>query len=247
MRMAGNQRKSTLLTRLNRKAKLAERTETDVQSFIMRSQFTAWIWTAAVLTMPLHAEYRTWTNAAGVKIEAELVKTEGENVTIRLRNGNLSTFPKTKLSEADIGFIKSSQSAPETPAAKPAVEPGRRAKWLTKMDKAKEESKETGLPILVLFTGTTWCPYCIKLEKEVFAEKEFKEFANQNLVLMMLDFPAGGGGSRKDEELQKEFGVKGFPAYFLTDADGKKLASGGYYDGITPKAFEEWVKKSAGK
>ncbi len=213
----------------------------------MKSQLAAWIWMVAVLATPLHAEYRTWTNTAGVKIEAELVKAEGGNVTIRLRNGSLTTFPQAKLSEADIGFIKSSQSVPETSGVKPAIDPGRRAKWLTKMDKAKEESKETGLPILVLFTGTTWCPYCIKLEKEVFAEKEFKEFANQNLVLMMLDFPAGGGGSRKDEELQKEFGVKGFPKYFLVNAAGEKLASGGYHSGINPKAFAEWVKKSAPK
>lgn len=112
------------------------------------------------------------------------------------------------------------------------------------MDKAKEEAKETGLPILVLFTGTTWCPYCIKLEKGVFAEKEF---ANQNLVLMILDFPAGGGGSRKDEELQKEFGVKGFPTYFLVNAAGDKLGKGGYNNGISPKSFAEWVKNSAPK
>lgn len=213
----------------------------------MKSQLAGWIWIAAVLATPLHAEYRTWTNAAGVKIEAELVKAEGGNVTMRLRNGSLTTFPQTKLSEADIGFIKSSQSAPETPGAKPAVDPGRRAKWLTKMDKAKEESKETGLPILVLFTGSTWCSYCIKLEKEVFAEKEFKDFANQNLVLMILDFPAGGGGNRKDEELQKEFGVSGFPTYFLVTAAGDKLARGGYNNGISPKSFAEWVKKSAPK
>jgi len=144
-------------------------------------------------------------------------------------------------------FIKAGQSAPGTSATKPSVDSGRKARWLTKMDKAKEESKATGLPILVLFTGSTWCSYCIKLEKEVFAEKEFKEFANQNLVLMMLDFPAGGGGSRKDEELQKEFGVKGFPTYFLVNAAGDKLGKGGYNNGISPKSFAEWVKKSAPK
>lgn len=213
----------------------------------MNKQLAGWIFLAGVLATPLRAEYRAWTNTEGVKIEAELVKAEGGNVTLRLSSGKQTTFSQSKLSAADLEFIKAGQSAPETAAAKPSADPGRKAKWLTKMDKANEEAKATGLPILVLFTGTTWCPYCIKLEKEVFAEKEFKEFANQNLVLMMLDFPAGGGGSRKDEELQKEFGVKGFPKYFLVNAAGEKLASGGYHSGINPKAFAEWVKKSAPK
>jgi thiol:disulfide interchange protein len=213
----------------------------------MKSQLALWIWMVVALVTPLHAEYRTWTNTAGVKIEAELVKAEGGNVTMRLRNGSLTTFPQAKLSEADIAFIKSAPSSTSTPPAKPAVDPGRRAKWLTKMDKAKEEAKETGLPILVLFTGTSWCPYCVKLEKQVFDEKEFKEFANQNLVLLILDFPAGGGGSRKDEDLQKEFGVTGFPTYFLINAAGDKLARGGYNNGINPKVFADWVKKSAPK
>ncbi len=213
-----------------------------------KSLFAGWIWMAAVLVTPLHAEYRTWSNTEGVRIEAELVKAEGGNVTLRLRDGRLSTFSTTKLSAEDQEFIKNAATASSNNSnAKPAVDPGRKARWLTKMDRAKEEARETGLPILVLFTGTTWCPYCIKLEKEVFDEKEFKEFANQNLVLLILDFPAGGGGSRKDEELQKEFGVTGFPTYFLVNAAGEKLAKGGYQSGITPKSFAEWVKQSAPK
>lgn len=211
---------------------------------MIKNLFAGWFCMAVLMT-PLHAEYRAWSNTEGVKIEAEFVKSEGDKVTLRMRNGRLSTFPVAKLSEADQDFIKSAANAPA--AAESAVDSNRKARWLTKMDKAKEEAEETGLPILVLFTGSTWCSYCIKLEKEVFAEKEFKEFANQNLVLMMLDFPAGGGGSRKDEELQKEFGVTGFPRYFLVNAAGDKLASGGYHDGITPKSFAEWVKKSAPK
>jgi thioredoxin-related protein len=116
------------------------------------------------------------------------------------------------------------------------------------MDKAKEDAAETGLPILVLFTGTSWCPYCIKLEDAVFSEKEFETFANQHLVLLKLDFgPGGSAESRKDEELKKEFKVTGFPSYFLTDASGAPLAKNGYHDGINPAKFAEWVGKNAVK
>lgn len=195
----------------------------------------------------LHAEFRTWSNTEGMKLDAEFVKVEADNVTLRLRSGKLTTFAEAKLSEADRDFIKSNQ-AQSSQDAKPALAANRKAKWLTKLTKAQEESKATGLPILILFTGTSWCPYCIKLEKSVFSQKEFKTFADENLVLLILDF--GPGGSTKDKEqkkLQGEYGVSGFPTYFLTDAAGAKLAKGGYHDGINPAVFAEWVKKSAPK
>lgn len=204
--------------------------------------------------LPAHAEFRTWTNTEGVAIDAEYVKSEADTVTLRLRNGKQTTFSQSKLSAADQTLIKDLK-AKEAPAAaaatseaKPTVATDRKAKWLTKMDKAQEQAKETGLPILLLFTGTEWCPYCIKLEKEVFAESAFETFANQNLVLLKLDFgPGGAASSKKDEALQKEYGVKGFPTYFLVDAEGNKLAQGGYSAGINPEKFGEWVKRSAPK
>lgn len=207
--------------------------------------------TASFLTNQLHAEFRSWTNSEGVSLDAEFVKVEGDNVTLRLRSGKLSTFPQTKLSSADQEFIKSGKDT--RPAAtptevKPSVPADRKAKWLTKMEKAQEQSKETGLPILVLFTGTSWCPYCIKLEKEVFSESAFKTFADKNLVLLMLDFgPGGTPNSKKDGQLAKDFGVDGYPNYFLTYANGKQFADGGYHEGINPDAFAKWVTDATPK
>jgi len=215
----------------------------------LKNQFFRLICTTSVLVTTLHAEYREWSNLEGVKIDAELVKSEGDNVTLRLRNGKLNTFSQAKLSLADRDFLKEIESAP-APAAEPqpSVDPNRKAKWLNKMDKAQEQSKETGLPILVLFTGTSWCHYCVKLEKAVFSEKGFESFANQNLVLLMLEFdPGGETRNKKDKLLQKEFGVSGFPTYFLTDSDGKKLSKGGYHDGISPDSFAVWVKNATPK
>ncbi len=216
----------------------------------MKKPICTFLIAAAATLAPLHAEFRTWTNSEGVAIQGEFVKAEGDNVTLRLRNGKLTTFPQSKLTSEDQDVIKASKE--ESPAAsdeaKGAVDPKRKARWLTKMDKAQAEAKETGLPILVLFTGTTWCPYCIKLEKEVFSESAFKTFANQNLVLLILDYGSGGTPkNKKDEKLKKDYAVTGFPTYFLTDAAGGKLAQGGYQGGITPAKFAEWVNRSAPK
>lgn len=205
----------------------------------------------SILTIPLHAEFRSWTNLEGVKIEAELVKAEGDNVTLRLRNGKLTTFAKAKLSLADQTLIKENQATPSaetTPETKPTVEANRKARWLTKMDKAQEQSKATGLPILVLFTGTSWCSFCVKLEDAVFSKSEFKTFADKNLVLLKLEFgPGGKSSNKKDELLAKEFSISGYPSYFLTDATGKRLANGGYSDGIDPTKFASWATAAAPK
>lgn len=221
----------------------------------MKKTFCSFLILTAALLAPVHAEFRSWSNTEGVAINAELVKVEGDNVTLRLRNGKLTTFPQSKLSFIDQDFLKEAKDAPAATATvstttqpTPSVDAKRKAKWLTKMDKAQEQAKETGLPILVLFTGTTWCPYCIKLEKEVFAESAFKTFADKSLVLLILDFgPGGATKSKKDEDLRKEFGVSGFPTYFLTNAEGKRLAQGGYHSGINPEQFAAWVNQSATK
>ena len=208
----------------------------------MKSRIFHLLGIATVLVTPLHAEFRSWTNSEGLKIDAELVKSEGDNVTLRLRSGKLTTFSQAKLSEPDREFVKTSKTS--VSAVTPAViDADRKAKWLDKMDKAQEQATQTGLPILVLFTGTTWCPYCIKLEKDVFSEKAFQSFSNQNLVLLKLDFgPGGESRNKKDKALQKEYGVQGFPTYFLIDASGKQLAKGGFHEGINPQVFADWVK-----
>ena len=43
--------------------------------------------------------------------------------------------------------------------------------WLDIGRKAKEESQKTGKPILMLFTGSDWCGYCIKMEKDAFSNR----------------------------------------------------------------------------
>jgi thiol-disulfide isomerase/thioredoxin len=199
------------------------------------------------------AEVRTWTNASGKTLQAEFVRTDGDNIILRAA-GREYPVPRAQLSAADLEYVAKAPAPAATttpPPTKPAFgaasKEDRKAKWLTKMSKAKEEATETGLPVLVLFTGTSWCHYCIKLEEQVFAEKSFKEMANKKLVLLKFDFPAGGGGSREEEALQKEYGVTGFPRYFLVGADGKRLAEGGYNSSISPESFEAWVDKSAKK
>jgi thioredoxin-related protein len=107
--------------------------------------------------------------------------------------------------------------------------------WLTDFNKAKKEAAEKKLPILADFSGSDWCGWCIKLDKEVFSRKEFKEFAADNLVLFLADFPRkkelAADVKTQNEQLLKAYGVEGFPTVLLLDAGGKVIARTGYRKG----------------
>lgn len=95
--------------------------------------------------------------------------------------------------------------------------------WLVDIDQAYKLSKETNKPILANFTGSDWCGWCKRLRAEVFSKAEFKEWAEENVVLLELDFPRR---KRLPEEqiqqnrgLQQAFQVTGFPTIWVFSMD----------------------------
>jgi protein disulfide-isomerase len=109
---------------------------------------------------------------------------------------------------------------------------------------AKAESAGTGKPILILLTGSDWCTWCIKLEKEVFETSTFADFASENLVLMLADFPRKtklpADVAKQNEALKKQYLADGYPTVWLLDAGGGKLSADLGEFGHDPDA---WVAK----
>ena len=108
---------------------------------------------------------------------------------------------------------------------------------------AKENKK-----VLLDFTGSDWCGWCIKLKKETFDQPQFKDFADKNLVLVEVDFPQGKSLSpeikKQNDSLQEQFHVKGFPTIVLLNAQGKILKQNSGYLPGGPKAMIEWVNSA---
>jgi protein disulfide-isomerase len=109
------------------------------------------------------------------------------------------------------------------------------ASWLDDFEKAKAEAKEKGVPILVNFSGSDWCGWCIRLDKEVLSKEAFAAYAKKNLVLFVADFPSKKKLPKEtvaqNQALQKEYKVKGCPTVLLLDAEGKVIARTGYKAG----------------
>ena len=119
--------------------------------------------------------------------------------------------------------------------------------WIDNQAKALETAKADKKMVLMDFTGSDWCGWCIKMDKEVFATPEFKEYAKDHLVLLELDYPhqkyIAPQTKQQNEKLAKDYNVEGFPTMIVLDADGKKIKEfGGYQEGGA-KAFIAELEK----
>lgn len=107
--------------------------------------------------------------------------------------------------------------------------------WLTSLSEAQQRSRETGKPILMDFTGSDWCHWCQKLDGEVFAKKEFQEWASENVILLEVDFPRYGDQSeltrRQNEQLRDQYAISSYPTLLLVDSEGEVLGKLGYVRG----------------
>jgi len=98
--------------------------------------------------------------------------------------------------------------------------------WHTDLNKAIELSNKEHKPMMLFFTGSDWCGWCVKLQKEVFTQAEFKKWAQDNVILVEVDFPKATPQPEElktqNRMLQQQFAVRGYPTCFFVKADKLK-------------------------
>lgn len=113
--------------------------------------------------------------------------------------------------------------------------------WLTDLPKAQAQAKADNKIVLMDFTGSDWCGWCIKFKKEVLDTQEFQDYAAKNVVLVELDFPHKKEQSaelkKANAALKNKYEVTGFPTLVVLDKDGKKIGDQVGYEAGGPKAF----------
>lgn len=118
--------------------------------------------------------------------------------------------------------------------------------WLTDAVKAQTQAKAEKKLVLLDFTGSDWCGWCIKLNKEVFALPEFAEYAQKNLVCVEVDFPnkkkLSAEQKKANDALAAKYKIEGYPTIIVLDGEGKKVGELGYMKG-GPKAFIAELEK----
>jgi protein disulfide-isomerase len=118
--------------------------------------------------------------------------------------------------------------------------------WLTNFKEAKKEAAAKNLPILVEFSGSDWCKYCVRMENEVFSKKAFKDYVKDNFVLLFIDFPMktklAPELKKQNDNLASIYGVRVFPTVLILDKEGQVLNVSHYAPGGVD-VFLEFLKK----
>jgi thioredoxin-like negative regulator of GroEL len=87
----------------------------------------------------------------------------------------------------------------------------------TNLQSAMETARESGRPVL-LKVGTEWCTACNAFDTAVAGNAAFRGAIADAAILVRVDAEKGAG-----VELAKRYGVKGYPTFLLTNAEGQIL------------------------
>ena len=142
-------------------------------------------------------------------------------VDIETNTNSMNHFKRTMM-----GLVMGAVALSAQAADKVELEGAKVGVWTMDYDAAVKLAGEKKLPLMLNFTGSDWCGWCKLMDKGVFAQDEWKKFAAKNVLLVTLDFPKDKNivpekYVSRNKELQKQFGVRGFPTYVVLDSDGK--------------------------
>jgi thioredoxin-related protein len=113
--------------------------------------------------------------------------------------------------------------------------------WLTDLPKAESQAKVENKIVLMDFTGSDWCGWCMKFKKEVLDTPEFQNYAAKNVVLVELDYPRkkvqNNDLKKANAALKTQYNIHGFPTLVVLDKEGKEIGRQVGYAKGGPKAF----------
>ena len=122
-------------------------------------------------------------------------------------------------------------------------------KWYTDVKEASALSIKTKKPMMLFFTGSDWCGWCMRLQKEVFLQPAFTTWAKENVILVELDYPRSKPLTpeikKQNAEIGQMFAVRGYPTVWLVNPSNtngqiafERLGSTGYVAGGPDKWIE---------
>lgn len=111
--------------------------------------------------------------------------------------------------------------------------------WYTNFEEAVSRAEQENKPLLLFFTGSEWCGWCKKLEKEALNTADFAKETAHRFIFVKLDFPLYTSNSseltNQNKALQKRYNIHGFPTIVLLDCKQKEIGQTGYRPGGAKK------------
>ena len=119
--------------------------------------------------------------------------------------------------------------------------------WLTDLPKAHAQAKAENKIVLLDFTGSDWCGWCIKFDKDTLSTPKFAEYAKAHLELVVVDFPNKKPQSdalkAANKALGEKYKVDGYPTFVVLNGDGKEIGRQVGYAPGGPEAFIAKLEK----
>jgi protein disulfide-isomerase len=107
--------------------------------------------------------------------------------------------------------------------------------WHTDLGAAQNKAYAENRFVLLNFTGSDWCSWCMRLKDEVFSKSEFEKFAGNHLVLVEVDFPRRKAQNPQQKQanaaLAAKYFVQGYPTIVVLNSKGEKVGELGYMQG----------------
>ena len=104
--------------------------------------------------------------------------------------------------------------------------------------------------ILLAFSGSDWCGWCVKMDKDIYSDKKFIRSAKKDFELVLIDSPQDKSilsplAKKQNPGLLKKYGIRGFPCSILVHPDGTEAKRFGGYQRGGPEAFLQALKDAA--
>ena len=111
------------------------------------------------------------------------------------------------------------------------------------LDEAIAAAKDNGKYIYVCFSGSDWCGWCRKLEREVFSKSKFLAGVTNDFELVFIDMPhdqtlLSDRAKVENGKLVEKYRIQGFPTAVVLDEKGEVLTRTGYRQGGAKKYVE---------
>lgn len=113
--------------------------------------------------------------------------------------------------------------------------------WDENFAQAKVDAEKDGKLILLAFSGSDWCHWCIKMAEEIYSDRKFIDKAKQKFVLIMIDKPRDQSilskkALKQNPQLREKYSIRGFPCTVIVRPSGEEVKRfGGYQPGGVDK------------
>jgi len=161
--------------------------------------------------------------------------------TVRLKDGLVTAIERKRGAAPSANASTPSTKAKHDSASSNDIVP----RWITDFESALAAGRDLNRNVFVFFTGSDWCGWCKRLKGEVLDQQEFIRYADENLVLVVIDFPRTWQQTpelkAQNEQLARKYKIRGFPTVLVFGPDGKQRGKLGYLPG-GPSPFVERLK-----